>query len=57
MSLIRPERKKFFSNISSRDITDNKTFRETAKRLFTDKIQAKSKTTLIEKKVVFGEGQ
>ena len=56
MSLIRPERKKFFSNISTRDITDNKTFWETAKRLFTDKIQAKSKTTLIEKKVVFGEG-
>ena len=57
MSLIRPERKQFFNNISTRDITDNKTFWETAKRLFTDKIQAKSKTTLIEKKVVFGEGQ
>ena len=57
VSLIRPEKKKFFSNISTRGSTENKTFWETAKRLFTDKIQAKSKTTLIEKKVVSGEGQ
>ena len=57
VSLIRPEEKNFFNNISTRDITDNKTFWKTVKPLFTDKIQTKSKTTLIEKKVVSGVGQ
>ena len=56
-SLIRRENKNFFNNISTRDIADNKTFWKTVKPLFTDKIQTKSKITLIEKKVFSGEGQ
>ena len=51
------EKKNFFNNISTRDITDNKTFRKTVQPLFTDKIQTKSEITLIEKKVVSREGQ
>ena len=47
MSLIRQEKKNFFNNISTCDITD----------LFTDKTQTKYKITLIEKKVVSGVGQ
>ena len=43
VSLIRREKKNFFNNISTRDITDNKTFWKTVKPLFTDKI----KTNLI----------
>ena len=57
VSLIRWEKKNFFNNINTRDITNNKTFWKTVKPLFTDKIQTKSKITLIEKKVVFGVGQ
>ena len=53
VSLIRREKKNFFNNISTRDITDNKTFWRTGKPRFTDKIQAKSKITLIEKKCCF----
>ena len=41
--LIRREKKNFFNNISTRDITDNKTFWKTVKPSFTDKI----KTNLI----------
>ena len=52
VSLIRREKKNFFNNISTRDITDNKTFWKTVKPLFTDKIQTKSKIELIEKKFV-----
>ena len=48
VSLIRSEKKNFFSNINTCDITDNKTFWEP---FFTDKIRAKSKITLIEKKL------
>ena len=57
VSLIRREKKNFFKNISTRDITDIKTFWKTVKPLFTDKIQTKSKITLIEKKVVSGVGK
>ena len=57
MSLIRREKKNFFDNISTRDITDNKTFWKTAKPLFTDKVQTKSEITLIKKKVASREGQ
>ena len=57
VSLIRREKKNFFNNISTRDITDNKTFWKTVKPLFTDKVQTKSKITLIEKKVASREGQ
>ena len=57
VSLIRREKKNFFNNINTRDITNNKTFWKTVKPLFTDKIQTKSKITPIEKKVVSGVGQ
>ena len=56
VSLIWREKKNFFNNISTRDITGNKTFWKTVKPLFTDKIKTKSRITLIEKKVVSGEG-
>ena len=49
VSLIRSEKKNFFSNINTCDITDNKTFWKTVKPFFTDKIKTKSKITLIEK--------
>ena len=49
--LIRREKKNFFNNISTHEITDNKTFWKTVKPLFTEKIKTKSKTTLIEKKL------
>ena len=38
VSLIRREKKNFFNNISTRDITDNKTFWKTEKLLFTNKM-------------------
>ena len=46
-----------FNSISTYDITDIKTFWKTVKALFTYKLQTKSKTALIEKKVVSGEEQ
>ena len=57
VSLIRREKKNFFSNINTSDITDNKTFWKTVKPFFTDKIKTKPKITLIEKKIVSQEGQ
>ena len=57
VSLIRSEKKNFFSNINTSDITDNKTFWKTVKPFFTDKIKTKPKITLIEKKIVSQEGQ
>ena len=56
-SLIKSEKKNFFSNINKSDITDNKTFWRTVKPFFTEKIKTKSKITLIEKKIVSQEGQ
>ena len=50
VSLIRSEKKNFFSNINTSDITD-KTFWKTVKPFFTDKMKTKSKITLIEKKI------
>ena len=50
VSLTKSERNNFFSNINTSDITDNKTFSKTVKPFFTDKIKAKPKITLIEKK-------
>ena len=51
VSLIRSEKKNFFSNINTCGITDNKTFWKTVKPFFTDKIKTKSKITVIEKKL------
>ena len=57
LSLIRSEKKNFFSNINTSDITDNKTFWKTVKPFFTDKIKIKSKIALLEKNIVSQEGQ
>ena len=48
------EKKKFFSNINTIDITDNKHFWKTVKPFFTDKIKTKPKITLIKKKCLPG---
>ena len=52
--MIRSEKKNFFSNINTSDITENKTFWKTVKPFFTDKIKIKSKITL---KIFSHEGQ
>ena len=52
VSSIRWEKKNVFNSISTRNITD-KTFWKTVKPLITDKIQTKSKITLIGKKPCF----
>ena len=39
VSLIRREKKNIFDNISTRDITDDKTFWKTVKPLFSDKVK------------------
>ena len=57
VSLIRSEKRKFFSNIKTSDITDNKTFWKTVKPFFTDKIITKTKITLIQKNIVSQEDQ
>ena len=57
VSLIRSEKKNFFSNINTCDITDNQTFWKTVKSFFTDRIKTKSKIRLVEKKIVSQEGQ
>ena len=57
VSLIRSEKKNFFRNINISDITDNKTFWETVKPFFTNKIKTKSKITPIQKTIVSQNGQ
>ena len=57
VSLIRQEKKNFFNNISTCDITDNKTFWKTEKLLFINKIKQKPKITLIEKKLFQEKGK
>ena len=52
LSLIKQEIKSLLSNLKTKDVNDNKTFRKTVKPLFTDKVQIKSKITLMEKKVI-----
>ena len=56
VTLIRQQKKNFFSKLNTRDVTDNKTFWRKVKPLFTDKVQTKSKITLIEKNVVSNQG-
>ena len=53
---MRQEKKKF-NNISTRDMTDNKTFWKTVKPLLTPQVQTKSKITLIEKKFFAEKGK
>ena len=50
VTIVRQQKK------NNTDITDNKTFWRKVKPLFTDKVQTKSKITLIEKKVVSNQG-
>ena len=57
VSLIKQEIKSLLSNLKTKDVNDNKTFRKTVKPLFTDKVQIKSKITLMEKKVISKQGQ
>ena len=58
VSLIRLEKKNFYNNINTRDITDKKTLWKTVKPLFIEKVQTKSEITLIEKKtLVPGKGK
>ena len=52
VTLIRQEKKNFYSNLNMRDVTDNKMFWKKVRPLFTDKIQIKSKITSIGKKVL-----
>ena len=56
VTIVRQQKKNFFSKLNTRDVTDNKTFWRKVKPLFTDKVQTKSKITLIEKKVVSNQG-
>ena len=51
VNLIRQAKKQFFGNLKTQDVTDNKTFWKTVKPFLTDKVQTKSKITLIEKKL------
>ena len=57
VTLIRQEKKNFYSNLNMRHATDNKMFWKKVRPLFTDKIQTKSKITLIEKKVLKENGK
>ena len=57
VTLIRQEKKNFYSNLNMRDVTDNKMFWKKVRPLFTDKIQTKSKITLIEKNVLKENGK
>ena len=57
LSLIRKEKKNYFSNINVRNITDNKKFWKTVKPLFTEKVSFQSKITLIEKNYITQEGE
>ena len=56
VTLIRQQKKNFLSKLNTRGVTGNKTFWRKVKPLFTDKVQTKSKITLIEKKVVSNQG-
>ena len=49
LSLISWEKKNFFNNISTHDITDNKMFWKTGKPLFIGEVETNSEITLIEK--------
>ena len=50
VTLIRQEKKNFYSKLKTRNISDNKTFWKKVKPFFTNRIQTKSKIALIEKR-------
>ena len=50
LSLFRREKKSFFNNLDTKNIVDNKRFRQTFKPFFSDKNRVKNKITHIEYK-------
>ena len=57
VSFIKSEKKNFFSNIKTSDITENETFWKTVKSFFTDKIKIKHKITLFKKNYLRGRSR
>ena len=57
VSLIRQEKKYFFSNLKTKDFNDYKRFWKTVRPVFTDKVQIKSQITRIGEKVISKQGQ
>ena len=49
VSLIRKEKKAYYSNLNIRDVTDNKTFWRKVKPLFSEKLNLQAKILLVEK--------
>ena len=49
VSLIRKEKKAYYSNLNIRDVTDNKTFWRKVKPLFSEKVNLQTKILLVEK--------
>ena len=49
VSLIRKEKKAYYSNLNIRDISDNKTFWRKVKPLFSEKVNLQTKILLVEK--------
>ena len=49
VSLIRKEKKAYYSNLNIRDVTDNKTFWRKVKPLFSEKVNLQKKILLVEK--------
>ena len=46
--LLRKTKREYFSNLNAKDVTDNKTFWQIVKLLFSDKIKLREKITLAE---------
>ena len=49
VSLIRKEKKAYYSNLKIGDVTDNKTFWRKVKPLFSEKVNLQTKILLVEK--------
>lgn len=46
--LLHKTKREYFSNLNAKDVTDNKTFWQIVKPLFSDKIKLREKITLVE---------
>ena len=58
VSLLRKEKKNYFTNLNDKDITDNRKFWNTVKPLFTEKNKSRESIVLIEKgKTIFKEDE
>ena len=55
VSLLRKEKKQFYSNLNTNILTENRTFWKTAKPFLTDKTQKTSRITLIEEERVISQ--